>query len=97
MGPQRGNDLFNVNIRQKNEEKRQTLLSVEVDLDGGVSSRVEDLTRHRLSNTKIGTHKSKGSYLASVDFDDRHGSKMREKLQSNRRVISRFCISHALS
>ena len=48
MGPQHGSGLkygLSDTLNDGSKTRRRTLFSVEVDLDGGVSARIEDLTR----------------------------------------------------
>jgi len=69
--------------RRKQNAVRRTLFSVEVDLDGGVSARVEDLTRRwgLVSTREVAL--SALPYLTSVDTGDRHGSSQSAELKGS--------------
>ena len=55
------------------KKRRRTLLGVEVDLDGGVTARVEDLENEIRSGWWPHGLSTTAAYLASVDLGDRHG------------------------
>ena len=95
--------------RRKQNAVRRTLFSVEVDLDGGVSARVEDLTRRwgLVSTREVAL--SALPYLTSVDTGDRHGSSQSAELKGSgvrdrlyliekkkRSVLSAFVYSHGV-
>lgn len=74
--------------RRKQNALKRTLFGVEVDLDGGVSARVEDLTcRWGMVSTRE-VILSALPYLTSVDTGDRHGSSQSAELKSSRSLLS---------